>query len=429
MASLEKRGRSFRIVFRLRGIRYSRALEGQSERSAQISLLRLEETLDRFESGGLVPPPGTDLVSFLLSDGRSSVTSGAVGNHHAVPCIATEQLTLTELFAEYFAKLPEGNLEASTIQVMKIHQHQLESRLGKSFLIGGLTTNNLQTYIEQRSRDAGRNGRKVSPVTIKKAVVTLRTVWNWGRQHELIDRPYPSRGLKYPKGSEKPPFMTFAEVTRRAGKLTPAQAADLWECAFLTLSEIDELLTVVQERARHAFIYALFVFAAHTGARRSEMIRSLVTDLDFDANLITIHERKKAHDKRTTRQVSMSPLLRTTLRKWLAERPDCDHTFCQSAKVNRGGKPRQQSLPLTVNEIHDHFRRTLSGTKWARLHGWHVFRHSFCSNCAAKGIDQRIINAWVGHLSDDMVRRYRHLLPDQQRSAIAAVFGGMPDSK
>ena len=44
----------------------------------------------------------------------------------------------------------------------------------------------------------------------------------------------------------------------------------------------------------------------------------------------------------------------------------------------------------------------------------------------AKGVDQRIIDAWVGHLSPEMVRRYRHLLPDQQKSAIDLVFGEQP---
>jgi site-specific recombinase XerD len=58
------------------------------------------------------------------------------------------------------------------------------------------------------------------------------------------------------------------------------------------------------------------------------------------------------------------------------------------------------------------------------LRGWHVLRHSFCSNCAARGIDQRLINAWAGHQTEEVVRRYQHLIPDQQRAAIRSVFGG-----
>jgi hypothetical protein len=47
---------------------------------------------------------------------------------------------------------------------------------------------------------------------------------------------------------------------------------------------------------------------------------------------------------------------------------------------------------VTRNEATDHFERTLEGSKWAVVRGWHVFRHSFASNCAACGIDQRLID-------------------------------------
>ena len=49
--------------------------------------------------------------------------------------------------------------------------------------------------------------------------------------------------------------------------------------------------------------------------------------------------------------------------------------------------------------------------------------HSFASNCAAAGVDQRVIDEWMGHQTEEMVRRYRHLFPSQQRQAINLVFG------
>jgi integrase len=416
MASIEKRGDAFRIVFRHGGIKYARSLATSDERTARSSLVRLEDNLHRLAIGTLAVPTGTDLVDFLLTDGRAPVRLALKVS------VEPSTLTLAALFAEYFGKLPEGNLEQITINTMKLHQHLLEKHFGKAFLIDGITLSDLQGYIEKRSHDPGRHGRKVTPTTIKKAIVTLRTVWNWGRQHGLITKPYPSKGLRYPKGSEKPPFMTFAEVESRAKNASEAERFDLWECVFLSLKEIDELLKEIEGRAKHPFLYPMFVFAAHTGARRSEIIRSKLTDLDFERNLITIHERKKSHDKRTTRQVPMSPLLCSTLKHWLAKHPGGEFTFTQGPDVFRSKKDRSKFMQMTIHEAHHYFRNTLDGTKWEKLHGWHVFRHSFCSNCAAKGIDQRIINAWVGHLSDDMVRRYRHLLPDQNQAAIQSVF-------
>jgi integrase len=74
--------------------------------------------------------------------------------------------------------------------------------------------------------------------------------------------------------------------------------------------------------------------------------------------------------------------------------------------------------------MHDHLRRTLAGSRWAKVRGWHCLRHSFASNCAAKGVDQRVINSWMGHQTEEMVRRYRHLIPNQAQSAMQIVFGG-----
>ena len=57
------------------------------------------------------------------------------------------------------------------------------------------------------------------------------------------------------------------------------------------------------------------------------------------------------------------------------------------------------------------------------MKGWHCLRHSFISNLASQGIDQRIIDDFVGHTTEQMRRRYRHLFPDVKQAAIDAVFG------
>jgi integrase len=79
--------------------------------------------------------------------------------------------------------------------------------------------------------------------------------------------------------------------------------------------------------------------------------------------------------------------------------------------------------PIKGDEAHDHLRRSLRGSRWAVIRGWHIARHSFASNCAAKGIDQRLIDRWLGHTTDEMRRRYQHLIPHQEQQAIGAVFG------
>ncbi|WP_428305384.1 tyrosine-type recombinase/integrase [Lacipirellula sp.] len=419
MASLEKRGSAYRIVFRYAGIKYARSLETKSEKTAQAALARLEDNLHRLQLGTLQAPEHGDLAGFLLADVRRNATAFSASVPPQTP--TASGLTLACLFERFWANLPEGSLEKSTIAGMKIHQRQLEKHFGKTLFIQSLTLSQLQGYIQERSKDKGLHGHRVKSTTIKKAIVTLRTVWNWGRQHELIEKEFPSRGLKYPKGEEKLPFMTFAEVQKRVLNASVAEAAELWECAFLSTREINELLERVKAFGKQPAVHPMFMFAAHTGARRSEMIRSKLTDIDFVENVITIHERKRSHDKVTTRRVPMSPPLRDAMKSLVSSHPGTGSTFWHQASATRGHR-MVAPQPLDADTAHDYFKQTLSDTKWNKLRGWHVFRHSFCSNAAAAGIDQRIINSWVGHQTEEMVQRYRHMLPNHEQAAIALVF-------
>ena len=162
-----------------------------------------------------------------------------------------------------------------------------------------------------------------------------------------------------------------------------------------------------------------------------------------------VREKKRVKGKRTTRRVPLSPFLAGVLREWLKDHPGGSLLFAVSEEVERSskrsrttghqnGETRPTSLkarlstvrlrdrpgiiPLTRDETHDHFERTLRGSKWAVLKGWHVLRHSFASNCAARGVDQRLIDAWMGHQTEEMKKRYRHIIPSTEADAIRSVF-------
>ena len=59
------------------------------------------------------------------------------------------------------------------------------------------------------------------------------------------------------------------------------------------------------------------------------------------------------------------------------------------------------------------------------IRGWHTFRHSFASNLARAGVDQRIIDSWMGHHTEIRLR-YQHLFPDRRRSAIESLLAVHP---
>jgi integrase len=288
-----------------------------------------------------------------------------------------------------------------------------------------VTVANMQNYVDRRLRDSYRD-KPIRPDTVKKEVATFRLIWNWAVSQDYLTGPAPTKGLKYPKTEQKLPFMTRKDIEKIAnrGGLTEQQQKALWNCLFLTSKQVQEVLDHVIQVAEHPFIFPMFVFAAHTGARRSEILRSQVDDFDFQSGTVMIREKKRNHDKSLTyRRVQMSELLIQTMQKWFSQHPGGQFSICEPVKIMRG-KTREVGVPLTRSEAHDHFKRTLKGSKWEKIRGFHVFRHSFASNLAAAGVDQRIIDKWMGHQTEEMRKRYQHLYPDQQQQAIDSVFGG-----
>ena len=145
-----------------------------------------------------------------------------------------------------------------------------------------------------------------------------------------------------------------------------------------------------------------------------------MSDVDLEADTIRLRERKRDKERQTMRTVPLSPLTRDVLQEWLAHHPGGSHTFCNGRFA--GLDQDVEAEPMSPDEATYHLRQTLEGSRWSRVRGWHVLRHSFISNCVAKGIDQRIIDTWSGHQTDEMRRRYTHLLPSTQQDAIRMVF-------
>ena len=153
------------------------------------------------------------------------------------------------------------------------------------------------------------------------------------------------------------------------------------------------------------------------------MLRALVTDVDLGAGVVTVREKKRVKGRRSTRTAPVSPRLEEVLRGWLAERPESPYLFCQPRHVARSKTRRETPTAVTRDEAHDHFKRTVEGSKWEVLRGYHVLRHSFISALASSGVDQRVIDEVVGHQSEEQRKRYRHLYPGVMREAIGRVFG------
>jgi integrase len=434
MASLQKKGNSWYCQFYWQNRRFTFAIGRVTKSQAEAKATKVDELVDLLDRGVLRLPEGLGVAAFVKHDGQPPLRQESQK--------ISQKLSLGDL-QESYLQAHQASQEEKSLYTAKIHLNHLIETLGKNFEVAALELGDLQKHVDRRCR-------KVTPATVAKEISTFRTAWNWGMRLKLLSGPFPVKGLVYPKVDEKPPFQTRAEIERQIEGLSDREQCEMWEALYLTLPEISEFLAEVRSSAAHPWIYPLVATAAHAGLRRSELVRCKKADLDFDAMVLTVRERKRSKGKRTMRRVPLSSSLAAILREWLALHPGGPYLFAQAEEVfrsnkrsrttgHKNGPDRPKSLngrlvgvnnrirpgilPLTLDEVSDHFRRTVNRGSWSMIPGLHCLRHSFISACASKGLDQRIIDEWVGHQTDEQRRRYRHLYPSVQQAAIKSVFG------
>ena len=420
---------TFHVVFRINGKRYKRSLRTKVESTAAARRDEIQETINLLRRGRISVLDGVTASDFVMDDGKakSPAKSDAKEESPNAPAI-----TLKDLFGKFFDTMPLGTLEESTLKTMRLHQRHLIRIFKARFKIQQLTKQDLQRYINKRATETTqyivdkslpKSKQKRTPVsaaTIRKEIVTLGTVWRWAETEPLVTGAFPNRGLRLPKTDEKPPFQTWEEIERQINcdSLKGGEAAALWDCLYLRSSQMEELLRYVKSQSQLACVYPMFAVAAYTGARRSELLRSRKSDFDFETHFFTARERKRVKGQRTTRRVPMTPQLEHVMQEWFAKsHPGGTAAFAQLDIRTNCAKA------VTPDQSQDYFRSAVDGSKWEKIKGWHCLRHSFISNLACAGIDQRIIDEFVGHTTDEMRRRYRHLFPDIKHQAILQVFG------
>jgi integrase len=439
VAGLQQRNGGFRIIFRYQGKQRTIHLGGVSREEAEAKAGQVDLLLLRLKQRLIELPPGVTIEDFLINDGQIRKPE------QARPAAPVSFATFKQ---QYLDTHGNGAMETNSLATVAMHLNHFERSLGHTFPLTQLTLTDLQQHVNQRAKKKIR-GKPLSPVTLKKEMASFRAAWNWAALTGIVQGAFPAKGLVYPKADEKPPFMTWDEIELRL-KSNTESAKELWDALFLRKEEMDALLEFVKDHGTQPWVYPLFCTAVYTGSRRSELLRILVADVNFEANTILIREKKRSRKQRTTRHVSLSPFLKDVLRDWLKIHPGGTHLFCQEPEVARsksrsrttghkGMKARASSLKgrqatvrrrdkaalvaVTRDEAHDHFKRTLARSKWEVLRGFHVLRHSFISCLAAAGVDQRIIDDWTGHSTEEQRRRYRHLLPDLKQKTMQSVFG------
>ncbi|NLY01163.1 MAG: tyrosine-type recombinase/integrase [Rhodopirellula sp.] len=415
MASLhlDERTGNWIVMFRWGGIQYRKSTETKSESEARNVEARVEEAIRLLKRGRLTIPQGADPGVWIFSDGKLT----------AKP-VATAPSRFGEVCDAYYAD--QVDKADTTLVGESTHINHLKRLLGEDTVLGSLTLEVIQDYVNTRRKKSNRFGGKVSGKTIKKELTTFMQIWDWARQRGYVDCICPIKdqnhprkwAVKIPKSEQSQKFMTWEEIERRIarGGLTAIAEKELWKFLYLDETQVVELLEHVKTTARHPFIYPMIAFAAYTGARRSEICRSVIDDFRFDEEVVVIREKKRQKAMAgTIREVPMRPLLKQIMQDWFKAHPGGQATIAAPLKMPRR-KSRAATEALTREEAHHHFRETLANSKWKVVRGFHVLRHSFGAICTRAGIPPNVIAKWMGHTTDEMQRLYQHLFPQDEKS-------------
>lgn len=347
-------------------------------------------------------PFGADTARFILADGKAEQKP-----------VAKRVLSLVELIETYKTDFTTGAKEANTRKTEEYHFKHITRILGNQ-PVTDINAQAIQGYVNFRAQETFRK-QKIKPQTIRKEIGTLQSVFSWAAHLGLIVSTFSNRRIVFPKSREKLPFQTYAQINEivTRGGLSTITERSLWDGLFLNTDEVKEVLQFVKDNTSHHWLYAILATAAHTGARRSELIRSQVEDFQFGANTILIREKKKSKSKETFRVVDMSKPLAEIMRVYFAaHHPGGSYTFASDT-----------DQMLKSHQANEAFRWLFRNSKWKVLRGFHAFRHSFASNLSAAGVDQRIIDELMGHQTESMRKRYAHMFPEVRKKAIEAVYG------
>jgi integrase len=129
--------------------------------------------------------------------------------------------------------------------------------------------------------------------------------------------------------------------------------------------------------------------------------------VDLRRGKVTIKSRKGSQVKRyQVREIDLHPRV-------------CEIPAAQKERQQTGRYVLTDEVgePWKPWKAHAALKRIVRGTEFEGI-GFHTLRHSFSSNLARAGVDDRTIDYFMGHQSEEMRRRYQHLFPQTKGEAI-----------
>lgn len=235
--------------------------------------------------------------------------------------------------------------------------------------------------------------RPLSPTTVKHCIVLTRQIFNYSVTRKLFSGVNPvSETLKSRKG-----FIKGTNNERNR---------------FLSREEAQSLLNTIKESSLQT--YHICCVSLYTGCRMGEVFALTWQDIDLRNKILYVRNPK--NDK--ARKAYLTPNL--------------VEVFQSLSKEKKRGLIFPDRNGKRIQQLSDTFDRAviklgLNDGVTDRLNKVvpHTLRHTFASWLAQQGETLLTIKELMGHKNIEMTIRYSHLCPDQKRSAVLKLAGGV----
>jgi integrase len=383
----EKSGR-FYLSFSYRGRRYKRSAGTKSKSAAERSQRIIDGRVEELNSGLVSLPQGVTVPAFVF-DGRTTSAPGA-----------ENPISLSDFAKRYEEETAPPNKLQSTHKTEKTHLAHLK-KFARSKRIRYLQEADSE-FFEGYKRWRLRDG--VKKATVNREMNTLRSALNWAVRMGLLQaNPFSNvRWLKEDTSHMR--FRTGDELKQMAesGRHSKEEIAEARRWRYLTEEEIGRLLDLARGSGLHVFLTVV----AYTGARFSEVHGLKWADVDLDHGQVTIRGRKGSRTEvESPRQIPIHRKLKGVLQQ-----------HAENARGSWVFADEHRKL-IAKHVFYKRLGQLVKGTEFEGI-GFHCLRHSFISCLVARGTDQRMIDGIVGHSTEAMRRRYRHLYPDDKEAAV-----------
>ncbi len=223
-----------------------------------------------------------------------------------------------------------------------------------------ITQKDVQDFLDHRQEHGSSNKTRINDL------VTLRIMFDKAIEHHYA-LENPCKGIETPKN-----------IARKDRKPVP-------------IEQFRALLRKADPELRNGILILI-----NTGIRVGELFHLQGSDFDLMNGFMTI----RSLEGRTTKNY----------RSRVVPIPSVVRTLVQ------GLEPEEKLMQVKFKTFEARFFRLRKelGMDW----NMHELRHTYVSMMLKEGVDQRTVQEYVGHKTEDVTRRYSHFIPDRLQAKL-----------